>query len=154
MAEFNYNIEQLELESLAQSSKITKEENALIGTFQVENLFPIASSNIEVGIYGIDNTLLEYVPEFKGYSFEANAQSSGKAGASIITIDPVNDIKHFGYETGDVRILYNFNNNLFTDSKSKGSFFITEISSDRTEIKALSLNGEILGFSLLCLHNG
>ena len=140
MAEFNYNIEQLELESLAQSSKITKEENALIGTFQVENLFPIASSNIEVGIYGIDNTLLEYVPEFKGYSFEANAQSSGKAGASIITIDPVNDIKHFGYETGDVRILYNFNNNLFTDSKSKGSFFITEISSDRTEIKALTLN--------------
>ena len=48
MAEFSYKIEQLELESLAQPSKITKKDQELIGTFQVDNVFNIAQSRVGV----------------------------------------------------------------------------------------------------------
>ena len=138
MAKFTYNIEQLEVESLNQSSKIKKEEKDLIGTFEINNLFTPSDSNVELNVYGIDNTLLEYIPNFVDYSFSLNAQSAGKSGASILTLDPVEDIKKLGYDTGDVRLLYRFTNNLYSESQIGGNLFIESISPDRTEIRALS----------------
>ncbi len=142
MAEFTYNIEQLELESLAQPSKITKKDQELIGTYEVESNFTINDSKVGLGIYALDNTLLEYIPDYKGYIFESNSGTSGNRGASIITLDPIKDIKKLKYDTGDIRVLYNFTNNLYSDTQEGGEFFIQEISSDRTEIKALSLKLE------------
>ena len=99
MAEFSYKIEQLELESLAQPSKITKKDQELIGTFQVDNVFNIAQSRVGVGVYSVSNTLLEYVEDYKDYTFGANAQAQGDRGASIITIDPEKDIQELKYDT-------------------------------------------------------
>ena len=138
MAEFKYNIEQLELESLKQSSKITVEEKSLIGTFQINNSFTPVDSNVELSIYGVDNTLLEYIPNFKDFSFSLNAQSAGKSGASIITLNPEADVKKLGYDTGDVRLLYRFTDNLFSESQIGGNLFVESISPDGTEIRALS----------------
>jgi len=138
VAKFTYNIEQLEVESLNQSSKIKKEEKDLIGTFEINNLFTPSDSNVELNVYGIDNTLLEYIPNFVDYSFSLNAQSAGKSGASILTLDPVKDIKKLGYDTGDVRLLYRFTNNLYSESQIGGNLFIESISPDRTEIRELS----------------
>ena len=138
MAKFKYNIEQLEVDSLNQSSKISKEEKSLIGTFEVNKLFTPSDSNVELSIYGIDNTLLEYIPNFKDFSFSINAQSAGRSGASIITLDPVEDIKNLRYDTGDVRLLYRFTNNLYSESQIGGNLFIDSISPDGTEIRALS----------------
>lgn len=139
MADFKYNIEQLELESLAQSSKITLKDSNLIGTYEVDNVFSINQSRVGVGVYTIDNTLLEYIPNYKGYTFGPNAQIEGERGASILTIDPEQDIQKLNYNTGDVRVVYNFTNNLFSENQDGGEFFIQEISSDRTELKLLSL---------------
>jgi len=138
VAEFKYNIEKLELDSLKQSSKITKEEQSLIGTFEINNLFTPADSNVELSIYGVDNTLLEYIPRFQDFSFSLNAQSAGKSGASVITVNPENDIKKLGYDTGDVRVLYRFTNNLYSESQIGGKLFIDSISPDGTEIRAIS----------------
>jgi len=139
VADFVYNIEQLELESLAQKSKITKKDSNLIGTFEVDSVFDLNESRLGLGIYSVDNSLLEYIPNYKEYTFGAQAQISGDRGASIITINPEQDIKKLDYSSGDVRVLYNFTNNLYSENQEGGEFFIQEISSDRTEIKALSL---------------
>lgn len=139
MAEFIYNIEQLELESLAQPSKITAKDESLIGDFKIDNVFNIAQSRVSVGIYSIDNTLLEYLPNFRGYTFDGNAEIGGDRGATSIVLNPEKDIKELNYSTGDIRILYNFTNNLFSETQFGGKFFITDISSDRTEIKASTL---------------
>jgi len=138
VAEFKYNIEQLEIESLNRSSKITKKEQNLIGTFEINNLFTPQDSNVELSVYGVDNTLLEYVPRFLDYTLSLNAQSAGKPGASILSINPEKDIKTLGYDTGDVRLLYRFTNNLFSESQIGGTLFIDSISPDGTEIRALS----------------
>lgn len=150
MTEFNYNIEQLELESLAQPSKITKKDQDLIGTYEVEGTFTLNDSRIGLGIYALDNTLLNYTPDYKGFTFEQNSGTSGNRGASIVTIDPIKDIKALNYNTGDVRIVYNFLNNLYSDTQSGGEFFIQEISSDRTELKVVNLKlkkEEIVAFT-------
>ena len=138
MAEFKYNIQELELESLQQSSKIKKEEVDLIGTYEVNSIFIPVEANVEVSIFGIDNTLLEHIPNFKDFSQLLNAQSAGKSGASILTIDPVRDITKLGYDTGDVRVLYSFTNNLFSEGQIGGKFFIESISPDGLEIRALT----------------
>ena len=138
MAEFKYKIEQLELESLNRSSKITKEEQNLIGTFEINNLFTPQDSNVELSVYGVDNTLLEHIPRFLDYTLSLNAQSAGKSGASILTLNPEGDIKTLGYDTGDVRLLYRFTNNLFSEAQIGGTLFIDSISPDGTEIRALS----------------
>ena len=142
MAEFKYNIEQLELSSLAQSSKITLKDGKLIGTFEVDNVFNINQSRVGIGVYSIDNTLLDYIPNYKGYTFGLNAQIDGDRGASVLTIDPEQDIKKLKYDTGDVRLVYNFTNNLFSENQEGGEFFVQEISSDKTELKLLSLSLE------------
>lgn len=138
MAEFKYNIEQLELESLNRPSKITKKEQNLIGTFEINNLFTPQDSNVELSVYGVDNTLLDYIPRFLDYTLSLNAQSAGKSGASILTLNPEGDIKTLGYDTGDVRLLYRFTNNLFSEAQIGGTLFIDSISPDGTEIRALS----------------
>ena len=139
MAEFVYNIEQLELDSLAQPSKITAKDKTLIGDYKIDNVFNIAQSRVSVGVYSIDNTLLEFIPNFKGYTFDGSAEISGDRGATSVVLDPEKDIKELNYSTGDIRVLYNFTNNLFSETQKGGSFFISEISSDRTEIKASTL---------------
>lgn len=138
MAEFKYNIEQLEIESLNRSSKITKKEQNLIGTFEINNLFTPQDSNVELSVYGVDNTLLKFIPRFLDYTLSLNAQSAGKPGASILSINPEEDIKSLGYDTGDVRLLYRFTNNLFSESQIGGTLFVDSISPDGTEIRALS----------------
>ena len=138
MAKFIYNIEQLEVQSLNQPSKITVEEKELIGTFEVNSLFTPNGSNVELNVYGVDNTLLEHIPNFTDFSFSLNAQSAGKSGASVLTLDPVADIKKLNYDTGDVRLLYRFTNNLYSESQVGGKLFIESISPDGTEIRALS----------------
>jgi len=113
VSEFIYNIEQLELESLAQPSKITAKDKSLIGDYKIDNVFNIAQSRVSVGVYSIDNTLLEFVPNFKGYTFDGSAEISGDRGATSVVLDPEKDIKELNYSTGDIRILYNFTNNAF-----------------------------------------
>ena len=138
MSEFKYKIEELELGSLNQSSKIKKEDKDLVSTYEINNLFEPGQANVEFSIYGVDNTLLEFEPYFKDFSQLLNAQSAGKLGASVLTIDPVRDIVKYGYDTGDVRVLYTFTNNLFAESQKGGEFFIESLSPDKTEIRALS----------------
>lgn len=142
MSEFTYNIEQLELESLAQPSKVTKKDQDLIGTYEVQGTFSLNDSRVGLSIYAIDNTLLEYIPNYKGYSFQPFSNTSPERGTNIVTLDPVKDIKELKYSTGDVRTLYTFTNNLFSDTQKGGNFFIKEISSDRTELKIFSLDIE------------
>jgi hypothetical protein len=137
VGKYIYNIKQLGLDQLEQSSTIDSKEKELIGTFRIKNSFNVAASKVEFGIYGLDGTLLNFDNNYKNYSLLQKNQSAGQPGASILDIDPVKDIIKEGYETGDVKTLYTFSRNLF-DLES--SFFVENISPDRTEIRLLSLN--------------
>lgn len=134
MGKYTYNINQLNPSVVEGKASLPASQDAIVDKFAINNLFAKSSSKLEIHIYSLDNTLLQSDQNFTKYAQLSNS-GAGKDGASNIFLDPVLDITDLGYENGDVRILYNFLDNLFTDAKVASSFFIKELSPDRTEIR-------------------
>ena len=135
MAKYTYNINSLDTSLVGGKSSIPESESNIISTFAVNKLFAKESHKLEIHVYSLDNTLLESNQNFTKYSQLANSAGAGKEGASSIYLEPVLDAQDLGYENGDVRLLYNFLDNLYSDAKVASNFFIKEISPDRTELK-------------------
>ena len=136
---YKYNITEIPATELTKDI-VTEKQAALISAVEQNKIFRLPDSYIEVGVYSFGNNELQYIDNYKRYKLLQNAQSAGKPGATVITIDPAADAVELGYETGDVRILYTFLDNLYSDSKEGGKFFINSISPDRTELRGLSLD--------------
>tara|TARA_B100001778_G_scaffold334398_1_gene345587 strand:+ start:313 stop:3258 length:2946 start_codon:yes stop_codon:yes gene_type:complete len=135
VAKYTYNINNLDPTVVEGKPSIPASEDAIVDKFAVNNLFAKDSHKLEIHVYSVDNNLLQSDQNFSKYTQLANSAGAGKDGASNIYLDPVLDIKDLGYENGDVRILYNFLDNLYSDAKIASKFFIKEISGDRTELK-------------------
>ena len=123
---YKYKIKELPATELA-NSIISDKQKSLVSSIDQNQVFTLPDSFIELGIYSFSNIQLNYIDNYKRYKLLQNAQSAGKAGATILTIDPVKDAIDLGYETGDVRILYTFLDNLYSNEKEKGQFFINSI---------------------------
>lgn len=94
----------------------------------------MSSSYIEYFIYDNNANLLHLDTNFTQYTIQNDGQSAGNEGAiSQIIIDPEQSLIDNGYDQGEYITYFNFFN------KKIGSEFqqlyITEISSDRTEIR-------------------
>lgn len=85
---------------------------------------------IELVITSLDGATLQTVTGYVGAKQYGEASAAGKSATGVLFIDPILDAQVYGYTTGGVTLTYNFLNSLF-----KTSFFIREISADRTEIK-------------------
>lgn len=139
---YKYNIVQINNESTNPNQDYTDKDKALIDSFEIKNIFNLPEAFVQLGVYGLDGTLLEVVNPYTDYKLLQNAQSDGKPGATILSIEPEQDAVKLGYESGDVRLSYDFLKNNYSSIPSGGKFFIESISSDRTEIRALSLEIE------------
>lgn len=142
MATYNYNISEIPVEFTNQEVTISQQDSNLIETFDINSKFNQSKHRVDLFIYSLDNQLLEVNTGYTGYSQLLNSAGAGQDGASNLIIDPEKDMITLGYENGDVRLLYTFTNNLFTDGIFGGDLFIESISSDRTELRALSLDLE------------
>lgn len=142
MANFKYSINELDPSVVTGGSSIPADKTAVVDKFAINNLFAKESNKLEIHVYSLDNQLLTSDQNFSKYSQLLNSAGAGKDGASNIYLDPVLDSKDLGYERGDVRLLYNFLDNLYTEAKIAAKFFIKEISSDRTELRLLTFELE------------
>ena len=150
MADITYTVNQDNPENIAGFEQFSQADTQLVNKFEVNNLFIRDKNYIEFHILDLVDTLLESNYNYSSYKELGNAQSAGKEGASVLTINPVQDIEKSGYSTGDVKVLYHFLNDLFTLSNQQVNFFIQEISPDRTEVKLQSLeltNEQIVEFT-------
>lgn len=138
MATFKYDISQIPVDFTERTSAISDSEKNLIEDYVVGQKFNTSKHRLDLLIYSIDNQLLESNIGYTKYSTLLNSAAAGQDGSFNITIDPQKDMVDLGYETGDVRLLYKFTNNLFSDSIFGDSLFIESISPDRTEFRALS----------------
>lgn len=138
MANYKYNINELDPNLVTGESGIPVKQSAIVDKFAVNKLFASNSSKLEIHVYSLENNLITSNQNFTKYSQLSNSAGAGKDGASNIYLDPVLDAKDLGYERGDVRLLYNFLDNLYSDAKVASKFFIKEVSSDRTELRLLT----------------
>ena len=139
MADINYIVNQDSPETIAGVEKYSEADKALVTSYQVNSLFDSNKNTVELHILSLADELLESEYNYANYKQLGNAQSAGKEGASILTIDPIQDSKAYGYELGGIKLLYHFINDLFSINNSTVEFYIESISEDRTELIVNSL---------------
>ena len=120
--------------------KYSQSDLNLLSEYQINNLFDINKHFVELYITDLNGEIIEADSSYTSYKLLGNAQSAGKEGASILTINPVEDSKAYGYGTGGVKLLYHFLNDLYTQDNTTSEFYITSISPDRTELQLQNLN--------------
>jgi hypothetical protein len=116
----------------------TPKDLKLIPSFDTISQFKPNDDIVEFSIYNEQN-LLEYISyNYKDYSI-IHDYNAGESIVSTINIDPEKDVLKAGFEYGNYTAVYNFLRNELSSSQSS-SFFIQEISSDRTELRLATNN--------------
>ena len=140
MADIVYTVNQDSPETIAGFEQYSQEDKALVSSFQINSVFDPAKHYSELHILSLANDLLESTYTYSSYKLLGNAQSAGQAGASVLTIDPIQDSKAYGYENGGVKLLYHFLDDLYSQDTNTVEFYIQSISPDRTELSLSTLN--------------
>ena len=123
----------------------TSDEN-LISNFTLTDIPFISGENtIEYHIYDFNNVLINSELNFKKYSLIDNN----------LVLDPNENLKSYGFEEGQYKVLYNFISPILSSSPDN-SYYLSEISSDRTEVRLSSVYIDPLsiveGYKLLFLN--
>ena len=106
----------------------------IVPNFEITSIFVPNEGVVEYFIYDANSNLLLGNYNFPGYSFTEDPSITNLGGFSTINIDPENDLINTGYDVGQYNVVYNFFENQL-NSNSTTQFFISELSTDRTEIK-------------------
>jgi hypothetical protein len=101
------------------------EDNALIFSTTVDSIFNSSTDIVEYFIYDLNGNIL---------SENVNGYPSYYINNDVITLTPEENLKDAGFTEGNYNTLYNFLRPKL-GSNSLNRYFISEISSDRTEIR-------------------
>ena len=107
------------------------QDQSIIPSFEVDSFFDPTIDKIEFFIYDANRNLRFTNPNFKTYRVENNKSTSDEDIEEIL-LNPKIDISDAGYDRDTVFAFYNFISPEISD------IFISEISSDRTEIRLQS----------------
>lgn len=110
----------------------------LVNSYDINSIFVPEKHSIELHTYSLTGELLQSNHDYRKQSYLQGSETSGESGASRLTLKPEEDAIELGYTFGGVKLNYNFTNNLFSDTKTDITFFIEEISPDRTEVRLLT----------------
>jgi hypothetical protein len=138
MAE-NYTIIEIPVNRVLNLQTISPQDDNLLTEFNVEGYLSPTGSNVEFSIYDLNNNLLSYNPNYIGWKGTTSGTDSKNKDFNSISIDPGQDVNNSGYGYGQVYTVYNFLKNEI-GSSYLNQFFISEISSDRTEIRIDNIN--------------
>jgi hypothetical protein len=121
------------------NSFLNSEDSALITVQGKPYIFDSQTDRVDLHIYTLEEVLLTSVVDFKDFK---------QLDGDTVELNPENDLKTYGYENGDVILVYNYLRNLGTSRDSINYLFITQISNDRTELKCdfISADVDVEGF--------
>ena len=118
------NPDTLEFQTYQQS------DSELISSFSVEDIaFTSSYNKIEYYVLDANQNVILSNYDFKEYNLENNS----------IVIDPTTNLTNQGFDEGQYYTLYNFVSPILNSSPTN-TYFISEISSDRTELRLASNN--------------
>jgi len=101
------------------------EDNTIINSFELDTVFDPSKDYIEYFIYDLNgNILIQNNSGYPGYKLIDNN----------VVLDPVSDVRSFGFDEGQYNTLYNFLTPELV-SNNVNTYFISQISPDRTEIR-------------------
>lgn len=138
MNKIRYDITQITSGSIYPENLLDNNQSKVVDSFEINSKFTSNKNFVRLEICSLDNIPVVIDTDFTDYSLLSNAQSAGASGASVVTVDPVKDIKSNSLEGSDLILKYRFLDNLFTAGKTGGNLFVKQISPDRKELKLLS----------------
>ena len=103
----------------------------LVGSFIPEK------NKIEFYIYDANVSLLSSNYDFRDWSITQNSSTTTLTSTDIIGLDPSKDIFDSGFDIGSLYAVYNFINPEL-NSNSTQTYYISDISSNRTELRLKS----------------
>jgi hypothetical protein len=112
----------------------TFEDYDIVPNFEVTSIFEPSGSLVEYFIYDANSNLLSSNYNFPGYSFTEDPSITNLGGFSTMDLHPEEDLINTGYDVGQYNVVYNFFQNQL-NSDVNNTFYISELSTDRTEIK-------------------
>ena len=139
MAEITYIVNQGTPEQVQGTEVFNQSDKNLLQAFTVNSSFNSSKHLVELHILSLSDELIESDYNYIGYRILQGGQV-GTEGASVISIDPIQDVRNYGYDSGGVKLLYHYYNDVFTTDKSTTDFYIQEISPDRTELRLNNLS--------------
>ena len=116
-------------------------DRSLISSFGIDSILD-TSSYIEYNIYDLNNNLLSNTYNYNSYTIQNDGQSSGTGEVSNIILNPEEDLINTGFDQGEYNVYYNILSRKIGSNLE--NLFISEISSDRTEIRLDSNDINIL----------
>ncbi len=116
----------------------SQDENLII-SFEVNTTLG-PTSYIEYSIYDLSDNLLFNTYTYSSYTVKNDGQSALGLEVSSIEINPDKDLEFYGYNQGEYNVYYNILSNKIGSNLQ--TLFISEVSSDRTEIRLVSNNIE------------
>ena len=139
MAE-NYTINQIPYTLVVPSyPTLSGEDSGLIGSTEETGFISTSGSSVEFGVYDLNNNLLYYNSFYNNWSSTGLGNNVQDNTLSTININPADDVINAGYDTGQVYTTYTFYNNELGSSDAN-RYYISEISSNRTEIRIDNTN--------------
>lgn len=142
MPNYKYSTFQVSQEKETGLTELMSSDKELISEFKINKTFNPAKHTIEQHVYSLDGALLSSNHSYINHSFSQDAGTANNGQASGMEIDPIEDAKRLGYDSGGVQFLYNFLDDVFSESTVKSTLYVEEISKDRTEIRLLSTDIE------------
>lgn len=135
---------------------ISTEDANLFDSFEITSLFNPTQDVVEYYVYDLNNELIyqdlnfsnwsnsedpslaSTTPETNNTGSTLDAESNpNEAQVSTINLDPIQDLQNVGLDFGKVKPIYNFVTYRL-NSDPNNEYFISEISSDRTELRLKS----------------
>ena len=122
------------------SVKYSDNDLSVINQQNVDTIFDPDTDYIEFFIYDFNKKLLYSTLDYRNYSIQTQIDSANGIAYNTINVDPSADSELFGIDRGKFYTKYNFFRKRLA-SNSNDVYYISEISSDRTEIR---LNSSVI----------
>ena len=109
-------------------------DDVIIPSFDITGSFDPNNDKIEFYAYDLNRNLLTADYNFRNWAVYNEVSFNTTNSLSNFTIDPKEDSISYGIDSGTVNVIYNFVSNKF-NSSDLNPYYISELSSDRTELK-------------------
>jgi len=138
VAKYNYILSTINPDTLVKVGEIKADQEQLIDSFAINSLFDSTKNTAVLKVFSLNDDLLFQESDYRDYSLVGSGAGTSPTGSSAITVDIANDVAKYGFDTGDVKVVYSFTDDVFSDSKKPFNHFIESVSGDRTELRALT----------------
>ena len=133
MAKVTYQILDTKLNTIPENETYSSSDMKLIDNFEVNRTFDFETNFIESHFYSINNEKLYSLYDYP-LSLDADNVDLEDGSAGQIYIKPDEIAVKEGFSNVDLKMVFHFLDDVYSEGKQKENFFVQDIAADRTEL--------------------